>query len=224
MTRSFRHRSSPCSLVFWRVESGGRSSTTDRWQDKGARGARSVGRVFSRGYVANSHVFEGLRSLRSHVFRDAIQILTAMCGHFAMSVEDDFRIRPGRIRSSSSQRARPFISQALAATQRAGGSISRQGRIGRGRSRFGKGQRATVEANRFITQRSRGAVIKARVVRISGRGASLGRISPICAVRASRGMARRRSCSDVTATRSIQRLRRTLRDRSSSFPLYHLAR
>ncbi|NJO35481.1 MAG: type VI secretion protein, partial [Rhodospirillales bacterium] len=91
-----------------------------------------------------------------------------------MKREEEFSIRPGRIRSSSSQRTRPFIAQALAATQRAGGSISRRGQIGRGRSRFGKGQRATVEANRFITQRSRGAVIKARVVRSSGRGASLG--------------------------------------------------
>ena len=57
-----------------------------------------------------------------------------------MSIEDDFRIRPGRIRSSKAQRARPFIAQALAATQRAGGSVSRQGRIGKQRSRFGKGQ------------------------------------------------------------------------------------
>jgi type IV secretory pathway VirD2 relaxase len=90
-----------------------------------------------------------------------------------MSVEDDFRIRPGRIRSSKAQRARPFIAQALAATQRAGGSISRLGNICRGRSRFGKGQRATVQANRLITSRSRGAVVKARVVRNGGRGSPL---------------------------------------------------
>ena len=36
-----------------------------------------------------------------------------------MSGEDDFRIRPGRIRSSGAQRTRPFISQALAAAQKA---------------------------------------------------------------------------------------------------------
>ena len=90
-----------------------------------------------------------------------------------MSIENDFRIRPGRIRSSKAQRARPFIAQALAATQRAGGLISRQGKIGRGRSRFGKGQRATVQANRLITSRSRGAVVKARVVRNGGRGSPL---------------------------------------------------
>lgn len=91
-----------------------------------------------------------------------------------MSDPNDFRIRPGRIRSSSSQRARPFIAQALAAAQKAGGSVSRRGKIGAGnRSRFGRGQRATVQANRFITARSRGAVVKARVVRNNGRSAPL---------------------------------------------------
>ncbi|NVN39659.1 hypothetical protein HUK82_03640, partial [Ameyamaea chiangmaiensis] len=47
-----------------------------------------------------------------------------------MTDEHEFRIRPGRIRSTSAQRARPFIAQALAAAQRAGGSVSRQGKIG----------------------------------------------------------------------------------------------
>lgn len=91
-----------------------------------------------------------------------------------MSAEDDFRIRPGRIRSSSSQRARPFVAQALAAAQKAGGSVSRRGTIGSGsRSRFGRGKRATVQANRLITARSRGAVVKARVVRNTRRSAPL---------------------------------------------------
>ncbi|TIQ16965.1 MAG: DUF3363 domain-containing protein [Mesorhizobium sp.] len=91
-----------------------------------------------------------------------------------MSDQREFRIRPGRIRSSKAQRARPFIAQALAAAQKAGGSVSRQGRIGPGnRSRFGRGQRAAVQANRLITARSRGAVIKARVVRQNLRGGSL---------------------------------------------------
>jgi len=97
-----------------------------------------------------------------------------MCGPAIMNGEDKFRIRPGCIRSSSSQRARPFVAQALAAAQKAGGAVSRNGNIGRGnRSRFGRGQRATVQANRFITARSRGAVVKARVVRNNGRGAPL---------------------------------------------------
>ncbi len=45
----------------------------------------------------------------------------------AMAEENDFQPRPGRIRSSRSQRAKPFIAQALAAAQRAGGGVSRQG-------------------------------------------------------------------------------------------------
>lgn len=92
-----------------------------------------------------------------------------------MPDEREFHIRPGRIRSSGSQRAKPFIAQALAAAKKAGGGVSRSGRIVPGnRSRFGDGQRASIQANRFITTRSRGAVIKARVVRHSSRSAPLG--------------------------------------------------
>jgi len=91
-----------------------------------------------------------------------------------MSAGDDFRIRPGRIRSTRAQQVRPFIAQALAAAQRAGGAVSRKGKIGPGnRSRFGRGQRAAVQANRLLTARSRGAVVKARVVRQGGRNAPL---------------------------------------------------
>lgn len=97
-----------------------------------------------------------------------------MCGASAVTDENEFRIRPGRIRSTSAQRVRPFIAQALAAAQRAGGSVSRQGKIGPGaRSRFGRGQRASIQANRLITARSRGAGIKARVLRHGGRNAPL---------------------------------------------------
>jgi len=92
-----------------------------------------------------------------------------------MSDEREFRVRPGRIRSSGAQRAKPFIAQALAAAKKAGGGVSHSGRIVPGnRSRFGHGQRASIQANRLITSRSRGAVIKARVVRHSARTAPLG--------------------------------------------------
>lgn len=91
-----------------------------------------------------------------------------------MTDDTEFRIRPGRVRSSGAQRARPFIAQALAAAKKAGAGVSRSGRIVAGnRSRFGRGQRASIQANRFITARSRGAVIKARVVRHSARSAPL---------------------------------------------------
>jgi len=92
-----------------------------------------------------------------------------------MADKREFRIRPGRIRSTRAQQARPFIAQVLAAAKKAGGGISRSGRIVQAsRSRFGHGQRASIQANRLITSRSRGAVVKARVVRHSARAAPLG--------------------------------------------------
>ena len=96
-----------------------------------------------------------------------------MCGDIAMTTDREFRIRPGRIRSPSAQRARPFIAQALAAAQRAGGRDSHGTIRPTGRSRFGRGQRAAIEANRFITSRSRGAVVKARFVRHRAQSAPL---------------------------------------------------
>ena len=84
-----------------------------------------------------------------------------------MADDREFRIRPGRIRSPRAQATRPFIAQALAAAKKAGGGVSRSGRVSSGnRSRFGRGQRASIQANRLITARSRGAVIKA--IKIDG--------------------------------------------------------
>jgi type IV secretory pathway VirD2 relaxase len=92
-----------------------------------------------------------------------------------MTEESDFLPRPGRIRSSRSQRAKPFISQALAAAQRAGGGISRQGMLSSGsRSTFGRGRVASVRANHLLTGRSRLVTVKARVVRHTARSAPLG--------------------------------------------------
>ncbi|WP_336810141.1 relaxase/mobilization nuclease domain-containing protein [Bosea sp. MMO-172] len=91
-----------------------------------------------------------------------------------MADDHEFRIRPGRIRSPQAQRAKPFIAQVLAAARKEGAGVSRAGRVVAGnRSRFGKGQRAAIQANRFITARTRGAVVKARVVRHSARAAPL---------------------------------------------------
>ena len=91
-----------------------------------------------------------------------------------MADDSDIRVRPGRIRSTRAQQARPFIAQALAAAQKAGGHVSRSGKITTGnRSRFGRGQRASIQANRLLTGRSRIVVIKTRVVRHSARAAPL---------------------------------------------------
>src|SRR6185437_767343 len=74
----------------------------------------------------------------------------------AMADENDFQPRPGRIRSTRSQRAKPFIAQALSAAQRAGGGVSRQGLLRSGRrSTFGRGRTASVRANHLLTGRSR---------------------------------------------------------------------
>ncbi|MDE1568257.1 relaxase/mobilization nuclease domain-containing protein [Aquabacter sp. P-9] len=91
-----------------------------------------------------------------------------------MSDEREFRVRPGRIRSTRAQQARPFVAQALAAARKAGGGVSRSGKIASGnRSRFGSGQVASLQASRRITPHSRGAVVKARVVRHTARAGSL---------------------------------------------------
>jgi type IV secretory pathway VirD2 relaxase len=83
-----------------------------------------------------------------------------------MAEQDEFQVRPGRIRSSRAQRARPFITQVLTSVEKAGGHVRRNGSLGsQGRSHFGRGQVAFIQANRFISSRSRGVMIKARFVR-----------------------------------------------------------
>lgn len=89
-----------------------------------------------------------------------------------MTHDREFTIRPGRIRSRTAQRVRPFIHQALAAAQKAGATI-RKGRIATGQSRIGRGRQASFIANRLLTNRSRLAVVKARVVRHHGRTSPL---------------------------------------------------
>jgi type IV secretory pathway VirD2 relaxase len=84
-----------------------------------------------------------------------------------MSRNDDLRIRPGRIRSTRVPKAKSFLAQALQAAQKAGG-ISRG--IGRGSSRFGRGRAASLAATRLLQARGRGAMVKARVVRMRSRG------------------------------------------------------
>ncbi|MCO5131564.1 MAG: DUF3363 domain-containing protein [Xanthobacteraceae bacterium] len=83
-----------------------------------------------------------------------------------MKRDDDFRVRPGRIRSSRAQRALPFVAQALAAAQKAGGRVSRSGKITSGRGpHFARGRVAGIRANRLITSRTRFCTVKALVVR-----------------------------------------------------------
>jgi hypothetical protein len=79
-----------------------------------------------------------------------------------MSSNDDFRVRPGRIRSTRGLRTKSFLVQALKAAQKVGG-LSRGTRSSS--SRFGRGLAASLAASRMLQARGRGAMVKARVVR-----------------------------------------------------------
>ncbi len=79
-----------------------------------------------------------------------------------MTGNDDFRVRPGRIRSTRAPKTKSFLAQALQAAQKAGG-ISRGGQ--RRDSRFGRGRAASLAASRFLNNRTRSTIVKARVVR-----------------------------------------------------------
>ncbi|WP_443028409.1 MULTISPECIES: relaxase/mobilization nuclease domain-containing protein [unclassified Sphingopyxis] len=95
-------------------------------------------------------------------------------------MDDDFRLKPGRIRSSGGERNQPAINQVLKAAQRAGGRISRVGKItSPKRSTFGRGRVASVRALHRLTNRSRIAVVKARVVRHHGRSSLAAHLSYI---------------------------------------------
>jgi hypothetical protein len=111
-----------------------------------------------------------------------------------MKRDDDFRVRPGRIRSKRAQRAQAFIAQALAAAEKAGRRVSRRGRLSSPRaSTFGRGRSASVRAKRLLTSRSRGAVVKARVVQPNR--------SPMCARYQAGGFRPGRNESDIAVGR-----------------------
>ncbi|MFT8699399.1 MAG: DUF3363 domain-containing protein [Acetobacter orientalis] len=91
-----------------------------------------------------------------------------------MNRDEEFRVRPGRIRSTRARQVRPFVTQVLASVQQAGGRVSRAGKVTSARrSSFGRGRAAAHAANRLLISRSRGVVIKARVVRHAPRATPL---------------------------------------------------
>ncbi len=81
-----------------------------------------------------------------------------------MSGDDEINIRPGRIRAKKPVKGKSFVARVLAATEKAGG-LHRSGARGRGRGAFGRGRAASLDAQRGLTSKSRGAVVKTRVVR-----------------------------------------------------------
>ena len=83
---------------------------------------------------------------------------------------DEFRVRPGRIRSSRAGKSKSFINQVLRAAKKAGHTPSANGagkRTGVGRSTFGRG-RLAFSRNRLFTN-SRRVAVTARVARHQGR-------------------------------------------------------
>ncbi|MFC5386835.1 relaxase/mobilization nuclease domain-containing protein [Aquamicrobium segne] len=88
--------------------------------------------------------------------------------------DNEFRIRPGRPRSTRAQRAKPFISQVLRAAKRASNATGsgataklRRGGGAPGRSTFGRG-RNVISRNRLFGSHRR-VVAKARIARHQGR-------------------------------------------------------
>jgi type IV secretory pathway VirD2 relaxase len=83
----------------------------------------------------------------------------------AMMRDDDFRVRIGRIRDrGTARRAKPFVAQVLAATEKAGG-LHRRSRRGAPSTTFGRGGAASLAAVRRMTDRARSVTVKVRVVR-----------------------------------------------------------
>ncbi len=83
--------------------------------------------------------------------------------------DDEFRVRPGRIRSRGGGHQKPFIHRVLRAVKKEGGD-GRSGVPGRRRgSRFGRGRTSFGPSRLLGTQRH--VVVKARIVRGSSRGA-----------------------------------------------------
>jgi len=82
--------------------------------------------------------------------------------------DDDFRIRPGRIRQSRGGQAKSFVGQVMQAARKAGhtGRGFGQRRSRGGSSRFGRGRAASL--SRTLRSPGRRVVIKARVVRHAG--------------------------------------------------------
>ncbi len=85
--------------------------------------------------------------------------------------DSDFRIKPGRIRSTRAPRTKSYVNQVLAAAQRAGhmpsGALA--GKAGRrlGHSTFGRGRNVFGRSRIFSPQRR--VVVKARIARHQGK-------------------------------------------------------
>jgi len=84
--------------------------------------------------------------------------------------DDDFQVRPGRIRDPhrGARRPKTFVGEVMRAAKKAGhiGNTFGRGKTGTGGSRFGRGRRAALSPS--LSSTSRRVVTKARVVRHHG--------------------------------------------------------
>lgn len=141
------------------------------------RGLPSCGGVGRRACRAKEKSKQEQRGFRHHSRKRRVwHGCTARDAKIVMSQrdDDDFRVRPGRIRSRGDARQKPFVQQVLRAAKKDGGAGA-TGATGRRRgSRFGRGG-ASFGRSRLLGAQRR-VVVKARVVRGASRGA---RTSPL---------------------------------------------
>lgn len=124
-----RNRSAENRFAYYRRCKDGRRSSQSiakhnrlRWQDKRAH-------IAPRFCGCYCWIFWCVGTLQDSSAMCAERPSRCICVLFptlqdrAMDDEREFRIRPGRIRSTRAQQVRPFIAQALAAAKKAGGGI-----------------------------------------------------------------------------------------------------
>jgi hypothetical protein len=87
-----------------------------------------------------------------------------------MTDDDQFRIQPGRIRTTRVAKSKSFADQVLRAAQKAGhftGKSAGAHKLGAGRSTFGRGRISFARQRLFNPARR--VIVKARIVRHAGR-------------------------------------------------------
>ena len=99
------------SGVSWRAGVGAAGTTTDRWQDKRAHIARRSVGCFCGIFLDAPHIVRLCSNVRRALNCPDFLPFPHIAERRAMSGDEDFRIRPGRIRSRGSQRVLPIITQ-----------------------------------------------------------------------------------------------------------------
>ena len=143
---------------------------------------------------------------------------------------EEFRIRPGRIRSTRIGKPKSFVNQVLRAAKKAGHTATQPGAArhpsGFGRSTFGRG-RIAFSRNRLFSPQRR-VVVKARIARHQGRAFRSAAMSAHLSYLKRDGVtARRREGAHVRYRGGPCRrcrLCRTMQGRPASLPFHRLAR